>query len=359
MIRLTLIGPVPPPYGGMAMQTGQLQRLLTAQTDISVTLIPVNPPYRPAWAGKLPVLRALCRLVPYLWQLRRNLRHTDVVHVMANSGWAWHLFAAPAIWIARYYHKPVIVNYRGGLAESFLQQQSRRVLPVLRRASCIVTPSRFLQQVFSRYQLPCQIIPNIIDTAIFNAEHKSYNWQAPHLVVTRNLEAIYDVATALRAFALIKAAKPRARLTIAGSGPELHALQQLTTELQLTDAVTFSGKLNRNQIAALYAEADLMLNPSTADNMPNSLLEALASKVLVVSTDVGGIPFMVNHQQQVLLVLPAQPQLMADAALLLLNTPQLALTLAENGRQLINQFQPEQVIPDWCQLYHSLGADHA
>lgn len=359
MSRIALVGPVPPPFGGMAMQTEQLQRLLQAQPGNDVTLFAVNPPYRPVWAGKIPVLRALFRLLPYLWLLLRQLRHYDVIHVMANSGWAWHLFAAPAIWIGHLYGKPVVVNYRGGLAGQFLQQQSRLVLPTLRRASCLVTPSLFLQQIFQNYQLPCQIIPNIIDTRIFSCEQRIYRWQAPHLVVTRNLEAIYDVATAIRAFAVIQKKLPAARLTIAGSGPEQAALQQLCAELGLQQAVCFSGKLDRSQMAALYADADIMLNPSTADNMPNSLLEALASRVLVVSTNVGGIPFMVSDMQQVLLVPPGQPEAMACAVMLLLTDQPLALQLAENGRQLIESFQPEQVVPQWQQLYRNLEASHA
>jgi len=233
------------------------------------------------------------------------------------------------------------------------------VLPTLRRASCLVTPSLFLQQVFQSYQLPCQIIPNIIDTRIFSCEQRIYRWQAPHLVVTRNLEAIYDVATAIRAFAVIQKKLPAARLTIAGSGPEQATLQQLCAELGLQQAVCFSGKLDRSQMAALYADADIMLNPSTADNMPNSLLEALASRVLVLSTNVGGIPFMVSDMQQVLLVPPGQPEAMACAVMLLLTDQPLALQLAENGRQLIESFQPEQVVPQWQQLYRNLEASHA
>ena len=97
--RLTLVGPLPPPSGGMANQTRQLASLLAAEgTDVRI--VQTNAPYAPAWVGKVPVVRALVRLVPYLFRLWRDVGGADIVHVMANSGWAWHLFAAPAIWIA-------------------------------------------------------------------------------------------------------------------------------------------------------------------------------------------------------------------------------------------------------------------
>lgn len=352
-LTVTLVGPIPPPAGGMAMQTAQLLRLLTEIPGLNVKLVAVNPPYRPRWVGKVPLLRALFRLLPYFWQLHNAFKHSNVVHLMANSGWAWHLFAAPAIWLAHFHKVPVIVNYRGGLAADFLAQQQRWVLPTLRKATTIVTPSRFLQSVFEQYQLRCVIIPNIVDTSIFSGDIKTSLSSAPHLVVTRNLEAIYDIGTAIRAFAFISKQLPQARLSIAGSGPELANLQQLVSQLQLTASVSFCGKLDRQQMAALYAEADIMLNPSTADNMPNSLLEAMAARVLVVSTNVGGIPWMVDDGKDALLVPPGAPEQLAAAALNLITQPELAAQLASNARAKVEQFQPAQVLPDWLRLYQN------
>ena len=50
------------------------------------------------------------------------IKSADVVHIMANSGWSWHLFAAPAIMIARLYNRPVVINYRGGYAQDFFDK---------------------------------------------------------------------------------------------------------------------------------------------------------------------------------------------------------------------------------------------
>mgnify|MGYP001127173653 CR=1 FL=1 len=92
-----------------------LRQLLTAE-GLSVSLVQTNAPYRPAWTGRIPMLRALFRLAPYLVRLWRATAEVDVVHVMANSGWSWHLFAAPAVRLASWRGTPVVVNYRGGEA---------------------------------------------------------------------------------------------------------------------------------------------------------------------------------------------------------------------------------------------------
>ncbi len=164
-LRVLLVGPLPPPAGGMANQTRQLAQLLSAE-GLAVTLVQTNAPYRPAWTGRVPVLRALFRLVPYLMRLWRATAEVDVVHVMANSGWAWHLFAMPAIRIAKARHRAVVVNYRGGLAAEFLAQSARSVGATL-SGTCLAVPSAFLQQVFRRRGIESVIIPNVVDVDRF------------------------------------------------------------------------------------------------------------------------------------------------------------------------------------------------
>ena len=142
--RIGLVGPLPPPAGGMANQCQQLIRLLQSE-GINVEFVRTNSPYRPQWVGRVPILRAVFRLVPYLAHLWRVAGRADVMHILANSGWAWHLFAAPAMFIARLRATPVIVNYRGGNADIFFSKAPKYVIRMLAKASMRVTPSVFLQ----------------------------------------------------------------------------------------------------------------------------------------------------------------------------------------------------------------------
>lgn len=355
-LHVVLVGPLPPPFGGMANQTRQLAELLRGAAVV-VDVVATNAPYRPAWAGRIPVVRALFRLLPYIWSLRRVTRHGRVVHVMANSGWSWHLFAAPAVLVAVSRGVPVIVNYRGGEAEAFMQKQSRWVLPVLRRANVLAVPSGFLEGVFARYGLDPVVVPNIVDLDRFEAltGERPALPTGPHLVVTRNLEALYDNATALRAFALVRARWPNARLSVAGSGPELDALRAEARRLGVAASVSFTGRLDRDAMARLYASAHVMLNPSRVDNTPNSILEAWASGVAVVSTDAGGVPFLVDANVNAVLVPPGDPQAMADAVLALLADPARTARLVEAGRRAARRFAWPQVRPRWLELYRRLA----
>lgn len=347
--RVCLVGPLPPPSGGMANQCEQLLRLLR-EDGAPVTLVRTNAPLWPAWLEKVPLLRAVWRLPPYLWRLWRVCGRADVMHVFANSGWAWHLLAMPALRIAAWRGVPVIVNYRGGLAGEFLQRAPSHVRRDL-AAAMLVTPSAFLQRVFRQHGLVAQIIPNVVDLARFQPRPWQPPGAAPNLVVARNLEKIYDIPTALRAFALLRGRWPLARLTVAGSGPEREALQALAAELGVADAVEFVGRIENADMPRLYTSADLMINPTTADNMPISILEALASGVTVVSTNVGGIPDLVRHGETALLVPPGDAAAMAAAAEQVLGDACLARRLREQGLADVAQYAWPQVRERWRRVY--------
>ena len=144
-IHVALVGPLPPPAGGMANQTRQLAELLSA-AQAQVTVVQTNAAYRPEWAGRVPVLRAVFRLLPYLWAVWSAAGRSNVMHIMANSGWSWHLFAAPAIWLAWLRGVPVIVNYRGGEAAEFLSRAQTQVQWSMRRTARLVVPSAFCKR---------------------------------------------------------------------------------------------------------------------------------------------------------------------------------------------------------------------
>lgn len=348
-----LVGPLPPPSGGMANQTKQLARLLTEE-GMRVQVVQVNGRYRPRWIGSVKGVRAIARLLPYLVALWRTTGRVDLVHVMANSGWSWHLFAAPAVWIARLRRRPVIVNYRGGEADAFFSRSFKRVRPTLNKASAIVVPSAFLRSVFERWGYCSVVVPNIIDLTRFGAADKHANGdqsQGPHIVVTRNLEPIYDIPTALRVLARVRSRWPDARMTVAGSGPESARLIQLAHDLGVADAVTFAGRVDNEHMAELYHRADIMLNTSLADNMPISFLEALASGVPIVSTDVGGIPYLVTDGEQALLAPAADDEALAARVEHLWLDPQLRGRLQRAGLELVGQFEWTQVRGALLQTY--------
>ena len=340
---IALVGPLPPPSGGMANQTLQLEALLQS-AGATVEIIRVNPPYKPAWVAHIKGLRAVFRLLVFMTTIWRSASRNDLFHVMANSGWSWHLFAAPVVWIGSFRNTPVLINYRGGEAESFFQRSWSVVKPTIDRSAGVIVPSGFLESVFNRFGIKSRVVPNILDVSRFAPNDSRPEHSAPHLIVTRNLEAIYDVATSIRAFSRIKERFQKAQLTVAGSGPQETMLKQLTQDLSLHDAVNFTGTLSHEDIVDLYQGAHLMLNSSIADNSPNSLIEAMASGVPVISTDVGGIPFLIESDVSGILVPPSDEVALADAAIRVLEDAELMGSLRENALKVVRRFDKAIVL---------------
>lgn len=334
-LRIVVTGPVPPPVGGMALQTRQLVSCLMAE-GLSVVMVPCNAPLRWPLLDRIPVLRALLRLRAYRRHLHQVLREADLVHVMANSGWSWYLFAVPAIHIAHRYRCAIVLNYRGGLAESFLAKAYRRVGYSMRLVDQLVVPTDFLRKVFAEFKWPAVLLPNILDERSFKPVARSDS--ALQICVTRNLEALYDNASAIRAFALVKQTLADASLVLCGEGAERDSLEQLVEQLQLNDSVQFAGRLQRPELLSTLAHTHVLLNPSRADNSPNSLIEAMACGIPIVSTNVGGIPVLCRDGQDAILVDAGDHVAMAEAIVRVHRDERLRQQLIQNGQENARRF---------------------
>lgn len=173
------------------------------------------------------------------------------------------------------------------------------------------------------------------------------------MLVSRNLEPIYDNETAIRAFSIVRQTYPDAQLTIAGSGPQAELLTALVQALELGDSVSFVGRLDPDEMAHAYREADISINPSRVDNMPVSILEAMASGTPVVSTAVGGVPFLVEDRKTALLVPPGSPEAMADAIKQIMEDASLADCLAANGLQEVQKYTWPKTWPLLAAVYQN------
>lgn len=358
LLHLGIVGPLPPPAGGMATQTRQLVNLL-GKEQVEISLVQNNKPYKPVWIEKVKGVRALFRLLPYIFDVWKLAGKVDVIHLMANSGWSWQLFSAPVLWIGSLRKTPVIVNYRGGEAKTYFEKSFKWVKPSLNKAREIVVPSGYLEKVFGDFGVTTRVVPNIINLDRFKPVEqkipKTSN-QFFKLIITRNLEAIYGIETAIKAVGIAKNGVPNICLEIAGTGPQQVQLEQLVEQLGLQGEVSFVGRLDAEQIVDFYQSADVMLNPTTVDNMPNSILESLASGVPVITTNVGGIPYIVEQGKTALMVPVGDEKAMAEYIVHLYQEPDVRQQLIENGIDAVQPYAWPQVKGQWLSLYSAVGA---
>jgi glycosyltransferase involved in cell wall biosynthesis len=169
-----------------------------------------------------------------------------------------------------------------------------------------------------------------------------------------NLREAKDYATMLEAFQQVLAAKPEARLLIAGDGPLRTRLESETARKGMARAVHFLG--GRDDVPALMRASDGFLMSSLFEGMPLVLLEASASGLPIVATRVGGVPEVVVDRESGILVNSGHPATLARACLKIMNeTPERRLALGAAGRMRIQSiFNLDKVVGQWQQIYLNL-----
>jgi L-malate glycosyltransferase len=351
-LRVAIVAPTLEILGGHSVQAAALLAGWRHDPEVEAWLVPINP-RPPAWlarAARLRYVRTLVTQLTYWPLLWREVRRADVVHVFSASYTSFLLAPLPAWLVARAVGTPVLLNYHSGEAADHLRR-SRLARMVLRRIGTSIVPSRFLVGVFARFDLDAEAIPNVIDRDRFPFRRRER--LRPHLLSTRNFEANYNVACTLRAFARVQARHPDATLTVVGSGSETAALHALATSLGVR-GVTFTGRVAPTEIARHYADADVYVQTPAVDNMPLSVLEAFASGIPVVSTDVGGIRTMLTDDVHGLLAPPGDDVAIADRICRLLEEPGLGGRLADAARAATEAYVWEAVRDRWAAAYARL-----
>jgi glycosyltransferase involved in cell wall biosynthesis len=115
-----------------------------------------------------------------------------------------------------------------------------------------------------------------------------------------------------------------------------------------------AGPVAKTDVPHWLQDGDIFINTTNADNTPVSVLEALACGLCVVTTNVGGIPYLVADDQQALLVPPDDSTAMAAAVRQLLTTPELAARLSGEGHAYVQQFDWGTVLPQWHTLLREM-----
>jgi len=349
-IRVLLIAPSLKIIGGQSIQANQLLRRFAGQPGLHVQFLAINPEL-PA-ALRIQYVRTLITLVLYLVRLAAHIGRADILHIFTPGYFAFYLFPAPALLLARILGKRTILNYHDGRAAHHLEHWpvARRVM---RLATSIVVPSDYLVAVFADFGLRATRIHNTAETQAFSYCHRPR--PRPVFLHNRGLATEYNPACTLRAFAIIQQRYPEARLTMAHDGPLRPVLQALAASLGLRQT-QFIGSVSPGSMGALYEAADIYLMSPIADNMPLSLLECFASGLPVVSSNAGGIPDMVEDQKNGLLFTPNDHRAMAACALRLIEESGLAAHLAANAHARCAKYSWPEIGPQWIALYRHLSA---
>lgn len=290
----------------------------------------------------------------------------DVIHVH------WVIPNGPiALPLAHQYRLPLVVSLHGSdiffaLRNALFGFFARQVF---RYANVVTACSPDLQAGAIRLGAEpsrTHLLPWGADPEVFKVDTKAIaprsRWglplDAPILLSLGRLVRKKGIEYLIRALPTILAHHPKTQLLIAGTGPEMPVLQNWAVTLGVQRSVRFLGEIPWQDIPELLAASNIFVVPSihdergNLDGLPTTILEAMAATRPIVATDIAGIPLVVQHEYNGLLVPEGQPDALAQAIIRLLDNPGMASQYGLAGRQrIVNELNWQQIARRFEQFY--------
>lgn len=220
---------------------------------------------------------------------------------------------------------------------------------IFKNAHINVAPSNYLLNEFQMNGYSNLIyIPNTIE--LQNYIFTKREIKIPKLLWVRSFAKIYNPTMAIKVFSALKKNHPEASLCMVGPIKDESYDETVRLAQKMKVEVNFTGKLSKEDWIELSKEYTIFINTTHFDNTPISVIEAMAIGLPIVSTNVGGIPFLLHHQKNALLVDDNDIESMVLEIEKLLKTPKLVVLLTENALGTVKNFDWKIVKKQWFEL---------
>ncbi len=247
--------------------------------------------------------------------------------------------------LSRLFGKKYIPILHGGNLPQRLDRHPRLSRMIFNHSYANVAPSGYLKHEFEKRGYRTEFIPNILDISQY--PYKERNPVRPRLLYVRAFADFYNPGLAVEVLKKLKERYPEAVLCMVGPDKDgtLEQVKEKVRSYGLDDSVRFTGVLPKSQWHKLSEDYDIFINTTNVDNTPVSVMEAMALGLPVVSTNVGGLPYLIEDGEDGLLVEPDDADAFAMAIEALIGNPAKAVSLSRRARRKAESF-------DWKEVRH-------
>jgi hypothetical protein len=284
-----------------------------------------------------------------------KIKKADLIHA--------HQALAPAILaylISKLYRIPFIVTCHG----SDIRNQKNKLVWliqsfILRRANYVTVVSEELKKIlvhnYSVDPSRISIIRNGYDEKEINQLRRETKVEnSKKIVFVGSLRPIKDPYTLLLGFFKIKTKYPDVKLHIIGDGPLREELKKVCMENDLYSSVIFEGRKTHRETLRSIAESTIFIMTSIGEGLPTVLIEAMALGKPVIATAVGGIPEVVKHEINGLLIPPRCPECVAQALDKLLSNPDLRKKYRKAAEESVKDLSWRKISEQYAEIYIKL-----
>jgi glycosyltransferase involved in cell wall biosynthesis len=275
-------------------------------------------------------------------------KHTVIVDVFSSNAFWFAFFVTE---VSNLFKLPTILVLHGGNLPIRFKKSNFASSRMLRRASAVVSPSSYLKyHVKQIFKLEIEVIPNPIKSSIYPYIPKQFKY--PCLLWVRSFHEIYNPLMAVELCNLLKDKYPNIELTMIGPDKDgsLKKVTERALELELSKQIYTFGLMSKEDWIKKSIRCNIFINTTHIDNTPVSVIEALALGIPVVSTNVGGVPFLLENERNAVLVNDEDVFSMCLAVEKILNNEVYRNMLIQNGKTLVEQMDLDIVEKKWLNL---------
>ena len=278
--------------------------------------------------------------------LKGKTQKVDLIIIDVFSTNAFYFPVISAMLARSLKMKYALVLHGGNLPQRF-KSSSKLSSSLLKRAALISSPSNYLASAAkSLFDVKVKVIPNRIDVQLKDLDLKRENT----LYWVRSLSSIYNPEMAVEVLRLITEAGLDFKLVFIGPGnvERIKDVKKLGSQYELQHKIDIKGKMTRAEWHNLARNGKYFLNTTFVDNTPSSVIEAMGLGLVPISTNVGGLPFILDHKEDSILVEPNNPKEMASKIFELEKDQSEQNRLRANGRKkFMDTYAEEKILEGW------------
>lgn len=301
-------------------------------------------------------LNTLLRLLDMLSSIFIYARRVDfiLIDTYSTTGFIYARFSGL---LARFLRIPYIPILHGGNLPALLSKEKKSTFSFFREAHTIVSPSDYLLSAFKKRGINVELIPNPIP--IEDYSFKKRDSFAFRLLFVRSFAEIYNPQMAIEVVRLLVSRGFNVNLVMVGPDKDgsLERCSHLASQLGLSDRIEFTGGLSKHEWWSLSESCDIFINTTNIDNLPVSVIEAMALGLVVVSTDVGGMPYLIRDRKNGFLVPPNDAESMARAVEYAVKNQEIVKRVVVQARNDAEKYDQHNVVRLWKEVlgFKSVG----
>lgn len=295
---------------------------------------------------KRNVIARLLDMTSTIWRHRRNVRLVLIDTYSSNAFYYALVVSLECILLQKRY---VPILHGGGLPGR-LVQNGRLCKLIFGRSWLNVSPSLYLKGEFERAGFSVEHIPNFITIRQYPFVERAQ--LRPKLLYVRAFHAIYNPLLAVQVLEVL--VKEFADSSLCMIGPDKDGtfgeVQKFADAVGVSRHLELPGRLEKEEWVRKAEGYDIFINTTNVDNMPVSVVEAMALGLVVISTNVGEIPGIIEHGVNGILVTPGSKEEFLYWIRRLISNPQEARRISASARHKAEQFDWTRMQPKWKKI---------